>query len=126
MTLVDTDVLVDFIRGHAPGLAWFRSVSPLPAIPGVVIMELIQGARNRQEVSRIEKFVLPFPRAWPTEAECELALSEFVRLRLSHGVGLLDAVIASIAASRSATLYTFNGKHFMHFAGLQTSEPYTR
>jgi predicted nucleic acid-binding protein len=46
MILLDTDVLIEFQRGHAPALAWFAGLTELPAIPGFVVMELIQDAFN--------------------------------------------------------------------------------
>jgi predicted nucleic acid-binding protein len=60
MDLVDTDVLIDVQRGHPPALTWFASLTGLPAIPGFVAMELIQDARNSQEVSEATKLTAPF------------------------------------------------------------------
>jgi predicted nucleic acid-binding protein len=59
MDLVDTDVLIDVQRGHAPALAWFGSLTELPAVPGFVVMELIQDARNATEVRAALKLVAP-------------------------------------------------------------------
>lgn len=42
MDLVDTDVLIDVQRAHPPALAWFAALTDLPAVPGLVIMELVQ------------------------------------------------------------------------------------
>lgn len=50
MDLVDTDVLIDIQRGHVPALNWFSALTELPAVPGFVVMELIQDARNANEV----------------------------------------------------------------------------
>lgn len=44
MYLLDTDVLIDIQRGHAPALSWFASLSEIPSVPGFVVMELIQDA----------------------------------------------------------------------------------
>lgn len=45
MYLLDTDVLIDIQRGHAPAIAWFSSLSDIPSVPGFVVMELIQDAQ---------------------------------------------------------------------------------
>ena len=45
MDLLDTDVLIDIQRGHAPAVAWFASLADLPSVPGFVVMELIQDAK---------------------------------------------------------------------------------
>ena len=46
MDLVDTDVLIDVQRGHPPALTWFSGLIDFPAVPGFVVMELVQDARN--------------------------------------------------------------------------------
>ena len=46
MILLDTDILIDVQRGVAPAVEWFRQLDELPAVPGFVVMELIQGANN--------------------------------------------------------------------------------
>ena len=126
MDLIDTDVLIDIQRGHPPALAWFGRLTTLPAVPGLVVMELIQDARNKKEVRAALKLTAPFQIVWPTEVDCARALSDFTTFHLSHGLGLLDALIASCAVGRSATLNTFNSKHYNIVPGLVTTEPYTR
>ena len=89
-------------------------------------MELIQDARNAREVRRALKLVAPFRIVWPTEADCTRALSDFAAYHVSKGLGLLDALIAACAIGLSATLYTFNAKHYRAVPGLITAQPYKR
>jgi predicted nucleic acid-binding protein len=77
MDLMDTDVLIDVQRGHAPALTWIGALTVLPAVPGFVAMELIQDARNTQEVRRSLKLVSPLRLVWPTEVDCARACSDF-------------------------------------------------
>jgi predicted nucleic acid-binding protein len=126
MYLVDTDILIDVQRGHPPALAWFAALTDLPAVPGFVSMELIQDARNGRELRQSLKLVSPLQVVWPTDADCARALADFAAYHLSHGLGLLDALIAACAVGLSATLYTFNEKHYQAVPGLVTSRPYTR
>jgi predicted nucleic acid-binding protein len=126
MYLLDTDVLIDVQRGHAPAVSWFASLEDLPSVPGSVVMELIQDARNAQEVRKSLRRVAPLPVVWPTAADCERALADFAAYHLSHGLGLLDAIIAACAVGLSATLCTFNVKHYRHVPGLAVAQPYTR
>src|SRR3954466_15513310 len=104
MDLVDTDVLIDVQRGHPPALTWFGGLTQLPAVPGFVVMELVQDARNRREVRQALRLTAALEVVWPTEADCIRALSDFSVHHLSHGLGLLDALIAACAVGRSATL----------------------
>ena len=46
MLLLDSDILIDVQRGHAPALAWLSSLTDIPIVPGYVVMELIQDAEN--------------------------------------------------------------------------------
>ncbi|MDF5734355.1 MULTISPECIES: PIN domain-containing protein [unclassified Nostoc] len=110
MYLLDTDVLIDIQRGHAPAITWFASLSELPSVPGFVVMELIQDAQNKQQLSNALKLVAPLPIVWTTEADLTRALSDFMTYHLSHSLGLLDALIAACAVGQGATLCTFNGK----------------
>jgi predicted nucleic acid-binding protein len=126
MDVVDTDVLIDIQRGHPPALAWFRGLTQLPAVPGFVVMELVQDARNTSAVQRALRLVAPLPVVWPTQADCARALSDFTAYHLSHGLGLLDALIAACAVGLSATLNTFNVKHYGVVLGLRVTEPYAR
>jgi hypothetical protein len=58
--------------------------------------------------------------------DCQRALADFTAFHLSHGLGLLDALIAACAVGLSATLCKFNVKHYRVVSGLVTLQPYTR
>ena len=126
MYIIDTDILIDIQRGYAPALEWFASLQELPSVPGFVVMELIQGSRNQQQVRKVLQLVAPLPMVWPTEADCARALSGFTAYRLSHNVGLIDTLIAACAVGRNATLCTFNVKHYRVIPGLILAQPYSR
>lgn len=126
MHLLDTDILIDVQRGHPPALAWFSGLREPPSVPGFVAMELIQDARNAGEVRQALRLVAPLPVVWPTEADCARALSDFAILHLSHGLGLLDALIAATSMGRGASLCTFNIKHYHAIPGLTLVQPYRR
>ena len=126
MYLVDTDVIIDIQRGHAPAVNWFAILDTLPALPGFVVMELIQDAHNLQQVRQVLRLVAPLPIVWPTEADSNRALSDFANYHLSHSLGLIDALIAACAIGLSATLYTFNAKHYRVVPNLQIEQPYER
>src|SRR6185295_12806964 len=111
MYLLDTDILIDVQRGHPPAVAWFGSLVEVP-FPGIVVMEMIQDAETTQQVRKALKLTAPLPVVWPAEVDCNRALSHFTSYHLSHGLGLLDSLIAASAIGLSATLCTFNLKHY--------------
>ena len=126
MFVLDTDVLIDVQRGHAAALAWFGGLADLPSIPGLVLMELVQGAQDARQVRGVLRLTAPLPVVWPTTTDYQRALTDFTTLHLSHGLGLLDALIASIAVGLSAELCTFNNTHYRAVPGLVIVQPYTR
>jgi predicted nucleic acid-binding protein len=126
MLLLDTDILIDIQRGYAPALTWFSSLSESPFIPGFVVMELIQDAQNAQQVQKVIKLIAPLSVVWPTDKDCSRALSDFTSYHLTHGLGLIDSLIAACSNSLSATLCTFNVKHYKMIPGLILKQPYPR
>jgi predicted nucleic acid-binding protein len=106
--LLDTDVMVDFLRGHPAAVAWLSSLPPPIGLPGIVAMELIQGCRNLVEQRRVEKELQRFVRYWPSVADCQRAYHDFAAYHLSHGAGLLDVLIAHTAIGLNEPLATFN------------------
>lgn len=126
MYLLDTDILIDIQRGHPPAIAWFASLTELPSVPGIVVMELIQGAKNMRQVRQALSLVAPLPVVWPTEVDCNRALSDFATYHLTHGLGLIDSLIAACAIGLSANLCTFNIKHYKAVPGLTMEQPYAR
>jgi predicted nucleic acid-binding protein len=126
MKVLDTDILIDVLRGHTPALTWFAEQRELPAVPGFVVMELIQDASNKARVDKALKLVEPLQVIWPSQVECLWAMNVFRAFHLSHGLGLLDSLIAACAVGREATLLTFNGKHYRPLPELELEEPYSR
>jgi predicted nucleic acid-binding protein len=123
--LVDSDVLIDFYRGYPPAASWVASLGGTPLdLPGLAAMELVQGCQNFNEQRRVEQFLRPFTRYWPTAADCERALQDYAAFHLSHGLGLIDALIGATAVGLGQPLATFNVKHYGVIAGLQTIQPY--
>ncbi|MGH9939344.1 MAG: PIN domain-containing protein [Blastocatellia bacterium] len=126
MYLLDTDILIDIQRGHPPALAWFGALTEIPSVPGFVVMELIQDASDKRQVQQALKLVAPLPVVWPTQSDCQLALSNFTVYHLSHNLGLLDSLIAACAVGLSVKLCTFNLKHYRAIPGLITEQPYAK
>ena len=118
MRLLDTDILVDVRRGFIPALRWYSSLAEVANLPGYVYLELMDGCVNKRELKRMQTFLAANPVVWCTDAECALAVDYFARYKLSHNLGVMDSLIAACAVGRSATLCTFNAKHFQVIPGL--------
>lgn len=126
MEMLDTDVLIDIQKNHPPARAWYYSLSDVPCITGFSRMELIQSCRNKVERDLSIRFLTSFQAIWPDQTSLSFAADIFTQYHLSHGLGLLDALIAATAMGAKATLLTFNTKHFQSIPGLKLAEPYVR
>lgn len=124
--LLDADICVDLARGYPPALHWFASLTERPALPGLVVMELLAGCRNSREMRATRRFTQRFQIYWPNEEDCRRAVETYARAKLSHGLSVNDALIAETAIGLGATLCTFNVKHFRVVAGLNHEQPYPK
>jgi predicted nucleic acid-binding protein len=113
MLLLDTDIMIDVLRRYPPAVAWLTSLGTTQlALPSYVVMELIQGCHNKAEQDQLERTLTAYQIVWPSGAACDAALASFVQHWLSHGLGIIDALIAHTALELNFPLYTFNQKHY--------------
>jgi hypothetical protein len=116
--LLDTDVLVDFFRGHPKAVAFMNNHSDHIIISAIVVAELFAGAKGDAELSALEEFVSIF-RVAPVNGEIAKAGGLYrSKFGKSHGVGLADAILAATAEAENAELKTLNTKHYPMLKGL--------
>ncbi len=125
--LLDTDVLIDCLRGVPAARAWLaQSGGQAFQVPGIVAMELVAGCRNQVDLQRVQQFLNAFTVVWPEAADFAYAYVLLATHHLASGLSIPDCLIAAMTLSRSARLYTFNLRHFRHIPGLDAQEPYAR
>ena len=124
--LLDTDVLIDLERKNPIADAWFATLPAIPSVVGFAAMEVLNGCRDMREKRKVERFLSLFPVVWPTEPTLARALQELTGYRLSHGLGMLDALIGLTAIEHGETLATLNVRHFRVIAGLTVLRPYVK
>jgi predicted nucleic acid-binding protein len=122
--LIDTDVMVDFLRGNPKAVALLTEHSPRILLSAIVVAELYAGVRGEEELQILDSLVSLF-RIIPVSPELArdggLLKNEYAK---SHGVGLADAIIAASAKAEQAELKTLNTKHYPMFKGLRA--PYRK
>jgi predicted nucleic acid-binding protein len=117
----DTDVLIWYFRGNPRANAFLSSVeTDRRWISSMTIMELFQGCRNREELTDVQAFVAEnISRILhPRTAVSEKAIHLTQEFALSHGLRVIDAVIAASALLHRAILATGNNRHFRFIPGL--------
>jgi len=128
MILLDSDVLVDLLRKYPPAVAWFDALHEDEelVVSGYVVMELIQGCRNKAEQDRVQRTLATYGVVWLSPLDCDQASEVFAAHRLSHNAGLLDVLIGQTAVALGVPLHTFNQRHYSFIPGVQTVQPYTK
>ncbi len=117
--LVDTDVLIDFLRGNDKAVTFFDEFSSHIILSPIVVAELYAGVKGAEELSVLDNFVSLF-RLAPITAAIAKAGGLYKRdFGKSHGVGLADALLAATADAENAELKTLNVQHYPMIKGLK-------
>lgn len=120
--LLDTDVLIDYLRGRDQATTFVTGNSERILVSSIVVAELFAGVRGGAgdaEQVVLEKLLNVF-RVVPVSADIGRLGGLYRRdYGRSHGVGLGDAVIAATAVVEDAALKTLNVRHYPMFPGLE-------
>jgi len=125
--VLDSDVLIEILRGRPDAGQWLNGLgSQTVGISVLTRMEIIQGARNRQEQTTLIAQLNRYELVLLDTGDAIQALRWFETYRLSHGVGIMDCLIAASALRSGKPFYTFNVKHYRAFSAVNAQEPYNR
>ena len=115
--LVDTNVLVDFLRGNEPAVAFVKRNVFRIVLSSIVVAELYAGARDEElaELDLLPQLFLVRPVTTEIARTGGLLKAKYGK---SHGLGLADALLAATAQQHGLTIQTLNVKHFPMFPGL--------
>jgi predicted nucleic acid-binding protein len=117
LVLLDTDVLVDFLRGHNKAVAFINTHSDRIILSSIVVAELYAGAKGDKEQVALDNLISIF-RVVPVSIDIAKIGGLYKRdYGKSHGVGLADAIIAATAEVENAELKTLNIKHYPMLKG---------
>lgn len=124
--LLDTDVLIDYLRGYPPARVLFAQLPADCAVSAVSIAELHVGVREgaeRKALALLLDTFLHVDLSAPIAAQGGLLRRDWGR---SHGAGLNDALIAATALATGRVLLTLNAKHFPMLSKHQLLVPYQK
>ena len=117
--LLDTDVLIDFLRGYNKAVTFVNANSSRIILSSIVVAELYAGIKGESELTVLENFISLFP-VTPVSSEIAKAGGLYRHnYGKSHGVGLADAIIAATCQAENAKLKTLNIKHYPMIKGLK-------
>jgi hypothetical protein len=122
--LVDTNVLIDYLRGIPQAVKYLETSPGHMNISALTVAELHAGARDRTERQQLREFTAAFD-VIPADARiCEMGGDFRAKYASSHGVDLIDGVIAATAVVHDLSLVTLKRQHFPMLGNVVT--PYRR
>ena len=121
--LLDTDVLIEYLRGREEAIEHLEGLTSYLYLSVISVAELFAGVKSDEEERSLEQFLLAFAVLPVTERVARLGGLYRRDFRPSHGTGLADALIAATAEENGAHLVTFNRRHFPM---IEVTVPYER
>ncbi len=122
--LIDTDVLVEYLRGRSEAVEYLEGLTSDLYISVISIAELFAGVRDDEEEKSLKQLLLAFVVLPVTEKTARLGGLYRRDYGGSHGTGLADALIAATSEENGADLVTFNSRHFPMVSRIKV--PYER
>ncbi len=122
--LIDTDVLIDFLKGREAAAVFLESQVMTMFISSVTVAELYAGVRDGREKVILDDFIKTFtviPLTIDLAEKGGLLRRDFGK---SYEIGLADALIAATAEENDLILVTLNRKHFPMITNLLV--PYSK
>jgi predicted nucleic acid-binding protein len=109
---VDTNILIDGLRGKSEAKSFLLSSEQVFSISVVSVTELYAGVKGSNELLILEEFLTSFTIHGVDEAIAKIAGEYLNRYAKSHDVGIADALIAATATQFNEQLATLNTKDF--------------
>ena len=120
--LVDTDVLIDFLRGREQAVSIVNIESDRIILSSIIVAELYAGVRGGEddtEQTALERFLALFRIVHVTASIARLGGLYKRDYGKSHGISLANAVVAATATLENAELKTLNVKHYPMFSSIE-------
>lgn len=126
VAIVDTTVIIHLFRKRPAALEWFEGLPHRLATTPINWMEIMDGAPGKAGQVSCKAILREFDLEYPTRTNIDWAMQQLERYRLSHGIGMNDCLIASVAYHLRVPLYTHNLKHMRVLLGDALAiQPYT-
>ncbi|MEI6416479.1 MAG: type II toxin-antitoxin system VapC family toxin, partial [Verrucomicrobiota bacterium] len=110
--LIDTDILIDYLRDHASAVTSIENNLNDLYLSVMNVAELYQGVRNDKERKNLASMLSIFTILPITLEIATQGGTYSSKYRASHGSGLADCLIAATVDLHGLTLRTLNVKHY--------------
>ena len=119
--LIDTNIFIAVLKGNGKLKSFIENLAC--ALDTTVYVELIQGAKNKAEVQKIEKYLTRFELIHFDKVISRKTIELVRTYSKSHGLMFGDAVIAAACLENYLTLITHNVKDFRFIKNLKILKP---
>src|SRR3972149_3161482 len=110
--LLDSSLFIDLIRKYPPAIEAFKKVLSRQSTSTVAKLEIVAGLKTKKEIKSVEKMLEDLQiKVLPVNEEVtETSEKIFLKYYHSHGIGILDSLIAATALVHNEELVTRNTK----------------
>jgi len=121
LVVIDTDVLIDVSHKNEKAIGYLENleINFQLAISLITQMELMVGCRNKQESVVLDRFLKRFQVIKLNESISNITVDLLRQYRLSHGLLIPDALIASTALYLNMDLATKNQRDYRFIENLK-------
>lgn len=121
LVIIDTDVLIDVSHNNDKAISYLENLETnfQLAVSLITQMELMVGCRNKQELTVLDIFLKRFQVIQLNEAISNIAVNLLRQYRLSHGLLIPDALIASTVLYLNMNLATKNQRDYKFIDNLK-------
>lgn len=116
--ILDTNILIEILKNNQSAI---KSVEQFDIhfISDITKMELFYGARNKQELEKLNKFSELF-EIIPVDKNISKKATKLVyQYAKSHSLNIPDALIASTSLESKIKLFTYNLKDFKYIDNIE-------
>jgi predicted nucleic acid-binding protein len=106
--VVDTTVVIHLFRRNPSALLWFAAQQAQLSLTPITWLEVMYGAPGKTGQLACRTLLDQFELLHLTPADQDWSMRMLATHRLSHGVGIMDCLIASVCQRLQVPLYTHN------------------
>jgi predicted nucleic acid-binding protein len=128
--LIDTDVVINLLDNKRSfhlqvkrNLAFFQEKNVNPSISLVTVIEILQGNKSIADKKQLSKDLMFFNQFDITVSIGNIAKELILKYSSSHGLMLVDALIAATSLQLEIPLYSLNKKDYKFIDTLKLYEP---
>ena len=117
--ILDSCILIDISRQRAEAVSFVGGLEMVPSVSVLTVTEVLSGVRNQHERRLFDRLFLNWNVLDVDYETAELAARWLNQYRPSHGLDIIDAILAATAKGHGLELITLNLKHFPMLPGLK-------